>query len=112
MSRYPIPTRLYKYYHAKVADSFVLDYIGVVSYYWGMENELTDLIVRKGKVADGSHYPVVVYKIHTSLIQPAVPHIKLMARTEWAVVDHAFRGGSVIALCENLQDALDVVVGR
>jgi len=77
-----------------------------------MENELTKLIVAKGTVADGSHYPVVVYEIHTSLIQPAVPHIKLMARTEWAVVDHAFRGGSVIAQCESMQDALDVVVGR
>ena len=75
-------------------------------------DELTNLIVSKGKVADGSHYPVVVYEIHTSLIQPVVPHIKLMARIEWAVVDHAFHSGSVIAQCESLQDALDVVVGR
>ena len=77
-----------------------------------MENELTNLIVSNGKVADGSHYPVVVYEVHTSLIQSAVPHIKLMARTEWAVVDHACRGGSVIAQCESLRDALDVVEGR
>jgi hypothetical protein len=80
-----------------------------------MENKamtMTEAIIKNGRVVDGSRYPVVIYEIHTSEYQDAVA-VKLVPRTEYAVVDHAWLGGpQVLVMPETLAEAREYVKGK